>query len=460
MRTTTEQRGRPVLRALRGLALGALPLVLLGCERLVTVGPEDPPAFLAVVTSAEGPEEIDRGVWTMRIAELSGSLGFDRLIPVVPGDTVIISPPSATYRITLEDIPVACSSRTGLARQSVVGPPGSTSTVRFNLACRPLLSLVTGTDGVPQGDFVYRVDGPEGLLRTGPVGPNDTIRFDGLVPGEYRVDLSLLDPRCVVWSDGFRRQTITAAPFPNNRIANFRVTCSVPEFAPRLEHVGASAKQGVVSFYFEATDPGNGRTAFPDIDRYWWDVTDCRGNRVRGGNPFSFGGLSAFTTRTARQDTVRVALAFPLDLSDEQIDGSCLALRVLDFDGNSTPVFEEPLAPGPGVPPRVFEFDIRIGETLDGPAFFFDVEAGDREDDLAANFVSFVVADGTLGADDGRPEVWFPNVVGGLGPSPDSIRLATLPFGVDDIERIVVRFIDREGNFTTMEDDVFTPGSQ
>ena len=192
------------------------------------------------------------------------------------------------------------------------------------------------------------------------------------------------------------------------------------------------------AFRFRVFDPTR------DVERYFWDLTDCRGSSVLDGGARLRRGLSS--GRTAGQDTVEVIGAF------EHPPGAgaarCAALRVVDQAGNTTPVAELPLTNALGAPPTASAFN---AYTVGAAAIRTDLAASDADGDFAGAFMSVRLRDGVLFAPDGQPDMGIYNVSGYLGTViPDLPLGGRVQYG--DVYAVIVYLIDAAGNFTRLED--------
>jgi len=424
-------------------------------------------SFLAIVTRSSGPESITLGeAWTLSVSETSGTLGIDVTERIAPNDTIVLSVPPATYDVKIDGLPLACQAREGTAQRSVIFEPGQTTTVRFVLTCASLLTVRTASDGtLLDDDFVVRHTDPAGRTTSRLIAPNDTVRLDDIAPGPNRIELLHVSPRCVVMTDGGTDQRVDIE-LNRPQVVDFRLRCTDPALAPETVHFGSSYRDSVSVFYLEAVDPdpnGPAEPPFPDLDRYIWNLTDCRTRSILGDpsrfdrQGFSVSGLSRPGSPLAGADTVRVATVLRVGLPDGSVQDACTSMRVEDWRGNSSGVVLDRIGDEVGSPPRVAWFDVR--PTRSGSATFltFDLVAEDPDDDFAASFVFFVFHDGTFGQEDGQPEILSLRLEGFRGSEITDLLMTTPSFNrnftPDDILRVIVYATDREGNFTTAFDE-------
>lgn len=460
------RRARPAWRRLPALLAAGLAVAGGACDR--ATAPSATEGFIAIITRTEGPAEIDPGQgWDLHVLEASGTLGIDLRQRIEPNDTVILTVPPATYDITVDGAPLACTSRSGSRDRATIFEPGQTFTARFVYNCSSLLAIRTATDGaLIDEEFAYRHTGPDGVERVGAIAANDTVRLDDITPGTQQVDLLLVADNCVILNDGGRSLSAEVS-LASPALLDYRVRCSDPAEAPTLLHFGSSYGDSLSVFYFEATDPDpNGPLAppFPDIDRFNWNLTDCNGFSVLGRDDtpyaitgFTAQGLSLGGSRSAGADTVRIATVLPVGLADGLMDGRCTTLRVEDRAGNTTPIAQDRIGDEAGSPPVVNLFNVWTDNL--NPNFtylIFDVDATDPDGDLAGTYVRFLFVDGTFGPPDGEPDAGAYSIQGFVGTEVTDLLLRTPSFNrgftEDDILETRVYVIDREGNFSVAVD--------
>ena len=413
-----------------------------GCEH--ATGPVAA-SYLAIVTLIDAPVGIDPGAhYSYRVRELSGTLGIDTTVSVAPQDTVILRLPPATYGVTLAGLPPPCASRYGLQQYLVVVDGPSTSLARYYVSCQTPLTVYTFSEGTaPDPEMVYRLRAPDGAERIGIAGANDTLRFDALAAGEYEFSLSLIAPHCVVTSDGGTDPRVTIPPGGGAEL-DVHIACSDEALRPHLVDAAATYRQGVSALVFRVTDPDR------DVERYVWDLTDCRGTSLLPGGARTRRGLSSGRTRF--QDTVTVVAAFEVGLPDSALVGRCTGLRVADELGNTTPVVELPIRVPISTPPTATTFN---AYTIGTAAVRTDLNASDVDDDYVGVFVTALLRDGVLAAPDGQPDVGIYGVAGYLGTAVPDLPLGSrIQYG--DVYAVIVYLIDAKGNVTRMEDgDLF-----
>ena len=436
------RRSGPTLLPLSCAAL-ALVALTLGCERVLA--PRDV-SYLAIVALIDAPTGISPGArYTYHVRELSGTLGIDTLINVAPTDTIALPLPAATYQVTLDGFPVSCASRYGTESYATVDEGAYTTLVRYYISCRPPLTvhvLSEGTNVDPE--IVYRLIAPDGAERLGTVAATDTLQLDDLAPGRYELHLHLLAPNCVVTSDGGARRNVEVVP-GGGTIADIHVECSDEARRPVLLDFRAAYGSGASVFRFRATDPDR------DIERYTWDITDCRGTSVLPNGRRLRRGLSS--GRTTGEDTITVVAAFELGLPDSDLAGRCTSIRVADEPGNTTPVVEVPIyqsvttaAPSATAFNAVYVGTQAVRTTL---------AVSDPQGDFVGVFVAARLRDGILGPPDGNSDIGIYNVAGYLQATlPDLPMSSRIQYG--DVLGVIVYLVDAAGNFARLEDvDVF-----
>lgn len=402
------------------------------------------PTYLAIVNKILAPAGVlPTGMYRYRIAELSGTLGIDTTFTAAPTDTVIVVLPPASYEVTISDVPPICGVRQPI--QYVQIPPGSnTSIVRYAIDCGAALTIETSTDGYAvDPEFLYRLIASDGTGRLGSVGSNDTLRVPAVAAGEYELHLIGIAEHCIVTSDGGAKRRLAVSEQGGTHLL-FRVVCSSVADRPRLLTLRGTYAGGVSAFTARAVDPNR------DIERYYWDLTDCAMNSVlpKGGRL----RRNLLSERTAYQDTVIIAAAFEVGLADSALASMCVAMRVMDQYGNSTPLMQVPLRPGAGRAPVIERFDAYyIGTTHLRTV----LTARDPDGDLVGTFVAARLRDGVLSPPDGVQDIGIFSSAGFLGTAIPDFRLGT-PHDqypkYDDYYGIIVYLIDAAGHFSRLED--------
>lgn len=431
--------GATLLRVVPWLLL-ALLLLAGGCEEPTAVNQPPYIAIVAIITAPNGTAIGDE--YTYRVTEVSGTIPIDEAFHVAPHDTVIVPVKPATYKVTLRGVPPQCGVQDGTDLYVLVPEGANTAIVRYLISCESLITVTTATDGYnPDASYIYRVTGPAGE-RVGIVEANDTLRLDGLGPGDYTVGLSHVASNCVVTSDGGPTRRLVLADTGGTRL-DFRVVCSDEAKRPHLLFFAGSYHDGTSGFMFRAADPDG------DIERYMWDITDCQGKSVLPGGGRLRRGLSQ--DRTAGLDTITVFGAVEPGLPDNAMVGRCTSLRVADELGNTTPVVEQPIPEGQPAGPAADLFDARFATTA---ALVTDLHTADP--DYAGVFAAALLRDGVLFPADGQPDLGVYNAAGY-----EDLTLPTVPLGGSrppyyDYYAVIVYLFDRFGNFTRLVDtDLF-----
>jgi hypothetical protein len=413
---------------------------LVSCDR----GPAEPipVSYLGIVSLLEtpvGPGSAAR--YRYRVSEVSGTLGVDTVFQAGPGDTIILRVEPATYDVEVDGLPPNCSARHGRIQRVLVFDPPSTSIARYHVYCEAALRLATATDGAMADDgYVFEVAGAGDSARVGLLRGTDTAYVLDLVPGSHTVRLRHVAENCVVTSDGGDRRVVEI-PAQGGAAADFRVACSDPARRPMLLGLSSSYRDGVSAFYARATDPD------ADLERYSWDLTDCQGTSVVPGGSRQRRGLSS--GRTAHADTVELVAAFEVGLPDSEMAGRCVALRVADEYGNTTPVIQRRIGEQGGSPPVIRSFNALLrGQT----SIRVSLGADDPDGDLVGTFAAARLRDGILGPPDGAADLGVYNAAGYLGTVLPELPVNTTRLRYDDVLAVIVYVIDRWGNVRRAED--------
>ena len=410
---------------------------------------ESETGFLVVLTNARTPMGISPGEsWTVRIEEISGELFPDTEFQMVPVDTAIFDVPVSNYFVSIDDLPAACQPRDGYVQQRFLPEPETTITFRFNVDCSSFLVVRTTTFGQAiDSAFVYRITYPNGEAIFGKAAPTDTIRPDNLVDGDYQVDLTHVASNCVVTSGGGAHRT-ASVELPRSTVVDFTIICSDEEYRPEILRIGSTLRNGLNAFFLEATDPGSpGVVAYPDIDDYYWDITDCRRNTLLKDGEIGRFGLYRQSSPVRGQDTVRLTVMVEPDFLDPATEPRCIALRVADNDGNTTPVVEEPLGPVSGSPPVISAFNVLEAGTHDDPQLSFELTSSDPDGDLAGSYLRFILAE------DGA--AWR-GITGHAGTTIPVFRYQSSFLSPEDVAEVRVFVIDEHGNFAVASDNDFS----
>lgn len=444
-------------RSMRITLSCVLVIAALGCARESGTEPIVDEAFLAVITKTDGPAEISAGQrWSLRVKRLDFAQSLDTTVSIAPGDTLVLRLPLDSYDITLDGVPIACKDRSGLSRRRFLSSPSATFVVRFNVFCNTFLAMnvatVAARDAVMDDDYVYRLMDSVGReLRVGVVNAVDTVLFDDIHPGGYSLELSHIDPNCLVVSDGGRTHSFQIDP-PQVAVVRYQLECSNQAERPRIVHFESAYRNGQSVFYMEAVDPdpdGPAPIAFPDLDAYYWSITDCARHELTGTRPRR--GLGQYGSVTYGADTVRVAVVVPVGLPDQDMVGKCTSMRVTDLRGNTSSFVEERIGNEAGSTPR----DSGSSTVFDAGSnrLVFDVRAADADGDFAGAFQRFVFRDGVFGDPDGQPDVVSRNAFGyAASSSIPAFSFADFGFTLDDLLGVQTMLVDRQANHTLVED--------
>jgi hypothetical protein len=417
--------------------LPLLAILVIGCEQAT-----DPlqVSYIAMVTLVDDPSTIGTTARIdYRVTELSGTIAFDKVYHVSPFDTVIVQVEPATYSVVLAGIPSYCRLRYGDRQDLYVAPGTNTTIARYFATCTPPLTIHTFTEGLDlDPEYVYRITPAGGGERVGLIGGTDTVSFDTLPAGAYTIELSHVSANCDVVSDQGSKQQVLVDSLGGTE-AQFRINCSDPAKRPTLVSVAGSYHDSAAAFVFRATDPNR------DIERYYWDLTNCQGRSLLSGGARLRRGLSL--GRTAGLDTVTVVAAFEVGLPADSLQGRCVSIRVADEFGNSTPVIERALG-GSGTAPAAVDFNaVLLGST----ALHTSLTATDPDGDFIGLFPEARLRDGVLGPSDGSPDLGIYSVAGYLDTA-----IPDVPLGgriqYYDVYAVIVYLVDAQGNFTRLED--------
>ncbi len=422
----------------------ALGLALAGCHQDATEPTSRKPPYIAIVVKAETAFLDEPGVrYTYRIKGLSTGSTYDTLVTVAPSDTVIVSVSEGTYQVSLSNLPEKCVSRYGLVQEVVVPPNTNTAIVRYFVGCNMPLAVRVYTAGLPvDPEFIWEIARKGGgSVETGIVRHREeNLFFPTLPPGDYVVSLWNAPEPCVFTNNGGRHQAVTIPPNGGTRIG-FSVVCSQVAKRPKLIDFTWSTADSVIGFIATAEDPDF------NIALYYFDITDCDGTSILPGGARERGGLHL--GRTAYQLRPTIIGAFELGIPPEALVGRCGSLRIQDLDGNTTPTVEKLAGSPVGASPEaisfnaVFRSDVLLGT---------DLAAHDRDEDFFGTFVAARLRDGTLGPQDGKPDIGIYNSAGYEGTT-----IPDLPLGgrilYTDVYAVMVYLFDRQGHFRRYVDE-------
>jgi len=414
-----------------------------GCSD--STGPVEVPPFLAIVSKIDAVPQVDPGAaYTYHVKELSGTIPIDTTITVPPRDTVIMHVPTATYLVTLAGLPTYCSTKDGPTQGILVPPNSNTSIVRYFITCRPSLTIITATDGMQADSQTIFGVSWNGGQRTGILGPNDTLPIQGIPSGPVLVELESLKPNCQVTTSGGRFRNVTVDS-TGGSVVDFRIVCSDPDRQPKILSAVSTYHEGVGGLLLKATDPEG------DLERYAWDVTDCRRQSVLPSGIRTRRGLSNGVA--AGPDTITVMTTFEVGLPDDSVAGKCAAVYVGDEENNISTILEQPLVNPPGNPPSVVSFNARFNTTQ---IIETQLEATDPDGDFLGVFVAYTLRDGTIGSPDGAPDFAVRNATGFLGQTVPALGIGNAPLLYENFYSEIIYLFDAAGHFTKVEDpDLF-----
>jgi len=427
----------------RVAGLGGVLVALAGCADAPTAPAGAP--YLAVVVLVDAPDAVTvRGPYGFRIREFSGTIPYDTAFQATPRDTVIVSVRPATYLVEMAGVPASCGVRNGAAQLIAVLPKTNTSLARFLITCRNALTLVALTDGAqPDSGYVFTLAGSKGSVRAGALAANDTILLDNLPADDYTVSLRHVSPTCQVMSDGGDNVEVTISE-RGGATAFFRVACSEPARRPRIASVQGSYSDGTAGFVVRVADIDR------DVDRYGWNVTDCRRRSILPGGERRRGGFRGFPSVSDR-DTVTIVGAFELPIADSLLTNRCMLLWVADARGNISEIREFPLVRRRTErTPSALIFN---GAYLGTTALRVSLDVVDAQDDYVGALVIYNLRDGIVSLPaDGQPDRLLFYPAGNLGTV-----IPDIPFGIgfgqwSDYLSVTVFLVDREGNVRRLDD--------
>lgn len=421
-----------------GLLVGAA----VGCSNyeLLESKPRIGPPYIVVLVRTIAPPGIATDQrYRIRVQDLSAFGFVDSLITAEATDTILLSVPPSTYQVSIPDLPSKCRLQGGVASQTeVLVENTNTAVFRFSVLCQAQLVLETlGAGQQADGEFVYRIAAPSGKERLGVIRLNDTLALDGFEPGSHVVRLAHVAGNCYVISDGGASRSFTINPSGQVNVA-FRVACSDPATEPTIIRLAGTYRDGVSGVVITAIDPNR------DIDRYYWDLTDCQRRTVQSGGQ-ARGSLAGGRPSS---DTLIVLGVFDVGLPDAALAGKCVAVRVEDLRGNSTDIYEVPLGTT-GSAPSATDFNAVVRGTI---AIDTKLEVADPDGDYLGFFAQARLLDGTFGDPDGKPDIGFFNTAGYLGTRVPSVPLGNGRPPAAAYTSIFLYLIDRAANVRRVED--------
>jgi hypothetical protein len=440
-----DHRGAPVGRIAAAVWIAAAIMAACSSYEPLEVKPRSGPPYIVVLLRTQAPPGVATGQqYRVRIQDLSANLFVDTMVTTEATDTVLMSVPPSTYQVTIANLPPKCRIQGGQASQTeVLVENTNTAVFRFSVICQAQLVLETlGAGPRLDREFVYRIGTPSGAERLGVMNVNDTLALDGFELGDHTVSLAHVADNCYVISDGGAEQSFTVTASSQADIA-FRVACSEPGSEPRVLRLAGTYRDGVSAVVITAFDPDR------DIDRYYWDLTDCHRRSVKA-TAQARGALAS--SRIRGQDTVVVLGVFEVGLPDTTFASRCVGIRLEDLIGNSTDVVEVPLGE-PGTAPSATRFNAKFRGTI---AIDTELDAVDPDGDFLGFFALATLRDGMFGNPDGRPDVGIFNSAGYLGTAVPSVPLGNGRPQADDYRSVYLYLFDRAANVRRIDDtDLF-----
>lgn len=408
-------------------------------------------SYLAILPTIIAPQPAVAGQrYQYRVHELSGEIPVDTVVSVAPTDTVILALPPATYVVDLQGVPAQCRIKDGSERYVLIAEHTNTTALRYVVLCQSQLVITIAADGFhANGDYVYHLTAADGTERLGLLHSSDTLELEGLAVGPATIDLGGVPSYCIVSTNGGTQQRVEIDSTGGAGVA-FLVHCADPLHRPHIQSLRASYHDGVAGMVFKPTDPDR------DIERYVWDLTDCRRNSLLPLGASTRSGLGG--GRTANFDTMTVLATFDVGIADSVMHSGggpkCAAVWVADAQGNPSEVVETPLGgSGGGHAPTATFFNAHF---LSVELLRTDLTAGDPDGDFVGVFVQVRLRDGALGIPDGNPDMAYFNTVGYIGSAVPDVPLGTGRLGYDSFYALIVYLLDAQGNFTRIEDaDLF-----
>jgi hypothetical protein len=413
-------------------------LAVAACGEAAAPEPPKPP-YLAIVSFFDTPPTSQEDTaFGYRVEDLVVPGRVDTTIMASPADTIILPLEASTYRVTLLGLPARCEARAGTVQQVLLLEQYNTGIARYQVSCTPSLAFAVYSYGTnPDLAFTWHLTGPTPL--SGVVNQNDSILLSPLAPGRYTLSLAHVAANCVVISDGGMDQVFDVDSMGGGPFRAFNVSCVDETIQPRIVSLRGSYHDDAIGFVIKAVDPDR------DIRRFWWDVTDCAGESVRPGGGTERSNLASERTGV---DTTVILHAFELGLPEADLQGRCVAARVMDERGNTSAVVETPLG-GTGTKPDAFLANSYVvGQTQ----IRTEIRANDVDGDLLGAFLSGRVRDGILSPPDGRDDFLLRNVEGYLGVVVPDFPVGPPYPGPEDVNAMMIYVLDAAGNFSRYVD--------
>src|SRR5262249_10488748 len=257
-------------------------LMVIGCREVTA--PQV--SYLAIIPTILAPQSSVAGSrYHYRVHELSGQIKIDTVVSVAPADPVILPLPPATYVVDLDGVPPQCRVREGYERYVLIAANTNTTALRYFVVCQSQLTLSVFTDGPESGlEFVYHIADAAGHQRGGLAHAHDTLAVAGPARGAAGIHPGSGPAQCITTNDGGNQRRIQIDSGGGVAI-DFRVRCAEPLHRPHILSVRATYHDGIAGVVFRAGDPDR------DIERYVWDLTDCRRASLLPNGPGTRAGL-------------------------------------------------------------------------------------------------------------------------------------------------------------------------
>lgn len=413
-------------------------MALAACGEAAAPEPPKPP-YLAIVSFFDTPPTAQENeAFGYRVEDLVVPGRVDTTIMASPVDTIILPLEASTYRVTLLGLPPRCEARTGTVQQVLLLEQYNTGIARYQVSCLPSLAFAVYSYGTNADlAFTWHLTGPTPI--SGVANQNDSILLSPLLPGRYTLSLAHIAANCVVISDGGLDQEFEVESTGGGPFRAFNVSCVDESIQPRIVSLRGSYHDDAIAFVIKAVDPDR------DIRRFWWDVTDCAGASVRPGGGTERSNLASERTAV---DTAVILHAFELGLAEAELQGRCVAARVMDERGNTSVVVETPLGESGMRPDAFLANSYLVGQSL----IRTEIRANDAEGDLVGAFLSGRVRDGILRPADGRDDFLLRNVEGYLGVVVPDFPVGPPYPGPEDVNAMVIYVLDAAGNFSRYVD--------
>jgi hypothetical protein len=405
-----------------------------------------PPYVVVVPRVSAAPGAVLPSTLWYRLRKLTAPRDLELTITAGPRDTVRFGRLDiATYEVLTGGWPARCRLNDGGERQQViVYEVNSASIVRIRVQCEPSLQVSTTIEGQPPTDsVVLRVISPDGRTQLRKVRMTDRQIIDGLSAGTYRVGYTLLPPNCRSLAPGGAATVPIDVTEAGGTITVLRFQCAPVKGAPRVVSFGATYADGFIGFTVRAVDGER------NLDRIGFGVTDCTGRwigqageRVRNG----FLGPGGFS-----DDTAQATIAVVSPIGADAVASHCMAVRVIDRDGNSSPVWERPLVLS--APSRAPVLSSADAVFLSRFEMALRVTGSDPDGDFAGVHAVLSLRDGSsTGSFDGEPDVAAMNTIGYPG-----WVFPVLPIGngrpdVEAYVEVAMVAMDRQGNMAVARD--------